>query len=91
MNARRNGTRRLRTEILNVRIQRNLIHRGSLRGRTPRHGRLGELLVNLKLLRLIGNGRIGIVPEVKNRGTLSDGAGSNRGKAEHCHLIRNKP
>ena len=87
MNTHRNRAHRLRTEILNVRIQGNVIDRGRIRGRTPRHGRLGELLVDLELLRLIGNGRIGIVPEVKNRGTLSDGAGSNRGKSEHCEYV----
>jgi hypothetical protein len=76
----------LRTEVLNVGADRDVVDRGRIRGTASRNGGLGELVVDPELQRLIGNGWIRLVTEIQDTGTLSNRAGRNRGKAKHDFL-----
>lgn len=84
--ANRNRAVSLRAEILDVRADRDVVHRGRLRGTASRDGRLRKLLVNPKLKGLVGNRRIRLVSEIQNTCTLGNRAGSNGGKAKHFLL-----
>jgi hypothetical protein len=86
----RNRALRLRAEIVRRRAERDVIDRRRIRRRATRHRRLGERIVNLEIQGLVGNRRIRIDTHIENRGTLGDGAGRNRGEAEHYVLREDK-
>ena len=86
----RNRALRLRAEIVRRRAERDVINGGCVGCRATRHGRLGERIVNLEIQGLVRNRRIRIDTHIENRGTLDDGAGRNRGEAEHYVLREDK-